>query len=424
MFGRNIHRLAWTVIILSLGFLVLCPARAAVPLNPPETFFTNIADRLLQQQLGLRLSAVQIAPSNQYDAAVHRIFQVTANIYDATTTNAFPTVFRPLFETRSNGVFLAGFTNDASVSTLPAWLDSNPYGVPMVIAARKGIPNFNEFTVRSDITVQRKLQVVRSSAEPGSRPTGTNQMYVVGLSNYFGSESWNSYSGTYGASAQLTVSNVAMFTMANNAGVQTNTVASQSTFRHVETNELRGYNPWNSVSNNFIVPLSTNQMFLSNAVYSFSKNRFLNSPTNTFESLASFPLPDWKFTISNRFFCLLSDGDRILDVVVLDTSHSVDLFREMITAQNPYFALSASTGLTDVWRTNRFVSLNEPTEGIRRQMEISLGTYPTPNSDWRIFALTQTAAENDKNAAIDAFRIFCGLSPLGNGPTMTNSGLT
>src|SRR5215203_603549 len=162
-------RLGSFAMILSLALLALGPARGAVSLNPPESFFTNIADRLLQQQLGLRLGEIQIAPSNQYDATVHRIFQVTANIYDATTTNAFPTVFRPLFETRSNGVFLAGFTNDASVSTLPAWLESNPYGVPIVIAARKGIPNFNEFMVRSDITVQRKLQVVRTNATPGSR---------------------------------------------------------------------------------------------------------------------------------------------------------------------------------------------------------------------------------------------------------------
>lgn len=425
MFGRNIHRLAWTVILLSLGFLVLRPARAAVPLNPPETFFTNIADRLLQQQLGLRLSEVQIAPSNQYDAAVHRIFQVTANIYDVTTTNAFPTVFRPLFETRSNGVFLAGFTNDASVSTLPVWLESNPYGVPMVIAARKGIPNFNEFTIRSDITAQRKLQVVRNSSAPGSHPTGTNQMYVVGLSNYFGAESWNSYYENYPAAVQLTASNITTLRMANDLGVQTNTVASQSAFRDVGANQWQGAgDPWSNSTNSFLLALNTNQIFLSNAVYHFSDNQFGNTATNNFETFTGFALPNWQLTISNRFLYLMSDGDRILDFVVLNASHSVDLFRQMIASPDPYYQTSTSPGVSDVWLTNRYgAAVNGPTIGIAQQMNISLGNNPTSNADWRSFALTQTATENDKNAAIDSFRIFCGLAPLYSPSPLTNNGL-
>jgi hypothetical protein len=382
MFSRHINQPAWTAILLSLGFLALFPARAAVPLNPPETFFTNIANRLLQQQLGVRLSEVQIAPSNQYDATVHRLFQVAANIYDATTTNGFPTVFRPLFETRSNGVFLAGFTNDASVSTLPGWLESNPYGVPMVIAARKGLPNFNEFTIRSDITLQRKLQVVRNSSALGSPLTGTNQMYVVGLSNYFGVESWNSYYDSYPASVRLTASNITMLRMANDLGVQTNAVASQSAFRDVGANQWRGGGDLQfTVTNNFLLALNTNQVFLSNAVYRFTDNQFGNSATNNFEMVPGFPLPDWKFTISNRLFYLMSDGDRILDFAVLNASHPVDLFREMITSPNPYYGTGAQSELSAVWQTNRNGAANGPTAGVARQMEISLGQIPTSNAD-------------------------------------------
>src|SRR5437868_15062927 len=85
---------------LLLCMMILCgatvrTAAAALSLEPSETFFTNIADRLLEQQLGTRLTEIQIAPTNQYISAVHRLFQVTANIYDATSTNDFPTVFRP-----------------------------------------------------------------------------------------------------------------------------------------------------------------------------------------------------------------------------------------------------------------------------------------------------------------------------------------
>src|ERR1043166_7019661 len=103
-----------TVAAILLG--VACAINAAISPEPSESFFTNVAARLLQQQLGVRLSEIQIAPTNQYSSAVHRLFQVTANIYDATSTNDFPAVFRPLFDARSNGVFLAGFTNDNCVS--------------------------------------------------------------------------------------------------------------------------------------------------------------------------------------------------------------------------------------------------------------------------------------------------------------------
>ncbi len=197
-------------------------ARAALPsLDPPEHFFTNIADRLLQQQLGVRLGEIQVAPANQYDTAVHRLFQVTANIYDATSTNEFPAVFRPLFETRSNGVFLAGFTNDNSASTVDAWLATNPYGLPMVIAARKGFPNFNELSIRSEFLVIRRLEIQRPSLVSGTRPSATNQMYILSISNNFTVESWYPYTGQpYPRALTILVSNYAAVSLTNLLGRQ------------------------------------------------------------------------------------------------------------------------------------------------------------------------------------------------------------
>src|SRR6185295_4839119 len=136
----------WSARLMALALAIFCvwpKCQAALPLEPPENFFTNVADRLLQQQLGTRLADIQLAPTNQYSAAVHRIFQVAANLYDATSTNEFPTVFRPLFNVTATGAFLGGFTNDNSASTLQSWLQSNRYAAPLVIATRKGFPNFN-----------------------------------------------------------------------------------------------------------------------------------------------------------------------------------------------------------------------------------------------------------------------------------------
>jgi len=414
------------VLVLALAPVSVCSLQAALPLDPPEAFFTNVADRLLQQQLGLRLTDVRVAPTSEYSSAVHRIFQVTANIYDATTTNEFPAVFRPLFNVTSNSVSLAGFTNDASASTLPSWLESNPYGVPLVIAARKGIPNFNEFTVRGDITVQRKLQVVRSAPIPNGRPVGTNQMYVVSVSNYFGVEAWNSLFSRYRRPATLTVSNFATLWMSNELGSQTNQVVTMAATQSIGADDWRGagdlrINMQNS-TNSFRMPLHTNAVFLSNAVYRFGDNKFVNASTNDFEPSAGFPLPRSYLVISNRLTYVMSEGDRILDFVQLNDAQEVDLHRDLITG-NPYENTGAPSTIAAVWGTNRMSGATAPTDGIRQQMQISLGIIPTANWDWRAFTFAMTANENDKQSAIDAFRIFHNLAPLATNQVQTNYSL-
>lgn len=409
--------------LLSAG--LVWSASAAVSLHPPETFFTTIADRLLRQQLGLRLTEVQIAPTNQYDSAVHRIFQVTANIYDATTTNDSPAVFRPLFNVTSNGVFLAGFTNDSSVSTFPAWLESNPYGVPMVIAARKGIPNFNEFTVRTDVSVRRKLQVTRAAPFPGSTLTGTNQMYLVSVSNYFGLESWNSASRRFFRAVDISISNYTTFTMKNELGVQATLTNTQVTRTNVASSIWGGFNFFAPGSpNSFLVALQTNQVLLNNAVYNFTENHFADSDTNTFGTESSYPLPDWKFAVSNRLVYVMSEGDRILDCVLLSDSSEGDLYRLLITSPSPYNGLSGvPSSMHQVWNTNRIGATTGPTAGILAQMDISLGHIPFSITEWRAFSPAAFASENDKYAAINSFRNFYGLVPLTSGPYLTNSSL-
>jgi hypothetical protein len=418
-----------TVIATALALLAaIVNSNAALAVNSPENFFTNVANRLLQQQLGTRLTEVQIAPTNLYDTAVHRILQVTANIYDATSTNAFPAVFRPLFETRSNGVYLAGFTNDNSVSTLGSWLETNPYGIPMVIAMRKGFPNFNELTMRSDILVQRKLQLTRPNINPGTRPNGTNQMYLLGISNYFGVEAWNSYdagkAGPYPQTLTISVSNFATMSLSNELGFQTNQSLSAAGGTNVPANSWGGNQ---AKTLGFILPFSTNQVFLSNAVYVFTANQFANISTNAFENYSGFPIPYWVYAISNHLSYLMSEtaggSERIVDFVLLNDTYKVDLHKELLGGINPYQGIAGvSPVISQVWNTNRSRGINGLTDGLLQQLNISLGANVTANVDWRSFALTATANENDKNAVIDAFRIFCGLAPL-SPPAFTNASL-
>src|SRR3974377_85475 len=58
---------------------------AGISFDPPISFFTNIASRLLRSAIGLDLGRIQIYPTNQYTPAVHRALQVAANLYDAST---------------------------------------------------------------------------------------------------------------------------------------------------------------------------------------------------------------------------------------------------------------------------------------------------------------------------------------------------
>ena len=61
----------------------------------------------------------------------------------------------------------------------------NIYGVPWVIGAKKGFPNFNEFAMRSEMQVTRKLQVRKPSWD--RPPNATNQLISVGiLGEYIG----------------------------------------------------------------------------------------------------------------------------------------------------------------------------------------------------------------------------------------------
>ncbi len=220
----------------------------------PNVFFNTVAARLLSSELNMDLSAIPIYPTNQYTPAVHRLLQVTANILDCTTTNYYPSVFRPLFwktnELIGNGVYqtniyLTGYQyvqeplmpngppiftppTEAGDPTIPfglSGMSNNIYGMPWVIGVKKGLPNFNAFEMENCFFIERLLQFNRSSATPsiGSFPYGrtytTNQMYIMGISNIFGAEFWNSYSNTYTNPVVVVAQDYLFTTLTNDAGM-------------------------------------------------------------------------------------------------------------------------------------------------------------------------------------------------------------
>lgn len=380
-------------------------AQAALPWDAPEAFFAQVADGLLAQQLGVRLTNIQIAPVNQYDAAVHRLLQVTANVFDATSTNAFPSVFRPRFTTNGGAVFLAGFTHDNRASTLPDWLASNPYRVPLVIAARKGFPAFNEFVLRTDVVTQRKLQLTRPSNAPGTMPNATNQMYTLTLSNFFGVEAWNPYEAPYPRALILSVSNFTRVTLKNQFGVQ-----ASHEFATLAVSNVSAHSWTGGVYAGFRLPLATNVASLTNVAYRFTDNTFGNS-TGVFEVVPGFPIPTSVAVVSNALTYLAQDGDNIVDCTLIDGVAVVDLHQHL-WAFNPYaYTPGMTPALLGLWLTNRYAP-DVPTDGERLQLSICQGGPPTTTTEWREFGLVGAITENDRRAAIDMFRNFCGLAPL------------
>ncbi len=76
------------------------------------------------------------------------------------------------------------------------------YNVPLVIGAKKGFPNFNEFAMQTLVQVSRKLQFTRKNG-PNTPISLTNQMFMVAVSNVFAVEAWNSYAATFPRSLRL-----------------------------------------------------------------------------------------------------------------------------------------------------------------------------------------------------------------------------
>ena len=103
----------------------------------PVQFFTNAADRLLRSYYptnfcvasngteyyvtNLNINFIPIYPVNYYTPAVHRLLQLAANMYDASTNKStallpadYPSVFRPYFGVWGTGtkavIYITGYT--------------------------------------------------------------------------------------------------------------------------------------------------------------------------------------------------------------------------------------------------------------------------------------------------------------------------
>ena len=384
---------------------------------------------------------IMIYPTNEYTPTIHRILQVAVNIYDATTNRSItsypylPTVFRPVFTVTNEEVYIRDFVEVTNAAFLNQMILVNPadlhnpqlrpillrtiaanpdrvvlYDVPFIIGAKKGLPNFNEFSMMNIVQVTRRAEVVKRTPMD-LRPFQTNLLYTLSISNQFGIELWNSYSNAYPRPLRMVLAGDLSLLLTNRLGNQS--VPLQMI--HIPYTRSTVIPTW--PPKQFRVPIYTNIVFVPESSFIPFPPQLLPGRTNllVYPRGLGFYIPQWGLAVTNRFFVALVDipTDRIVDFVAFGNMHTgIDITRAL--AGRSAGGRQGSANILDrLWSTNRIggQSLQYPTEGVLEQMEIALGNIQVSDRIWRSYNRAGPGAQ-DKAKAIDLFREFCGLTPL------------
>jgi hypothetical protein len=379
-------------------------------------------------------------PGIQYNDAVHRMLQLAANIYSATVSSNYapsptslastgplppvrhPFVFRPLFQIVGTqgqpgwGVNIVGFTNvvDASVAfnqiqkpfldltsnnfssgiintttISPFGNSDNLSGIPWVLSAEKGLPQFYQYSYDNRIIFERKVLFVRGTSgglpDTNHPPAYTNQFYCMAISNSFGMGAWNPYTTPFTGSlatgaggTEYYVSNYVTIELTNNYkyGFVTNlTITPAFTSGGSPTLSIpfqwkawSGNLDFSSNTNGFVTFCNTNIVTVPFCYFSENSNPkqlifFTNSPQSSNEFLSvdmtqnsgtGWPVHNWTLTITNHVVYALFDGaaqtgNAVLDFVNLGpfgSSISITQQVENVGGTTPTFA-------SDPWAIGR-----------------------------------------------------------------------
>ena len=396
-----------------LVLLLSVPLAGAVQSETPLGFFTNVSARLLRTQLGADLHHIPVYPTNGYTPSLHRLLQVSANLYDSTTTNWYPTIFRPTFGTDGSNIFINGFeevdaTNESFLSE-PLELGSpetgaviatngrvNIFGIPWIIGAKKGLPNFNEISLTSDFSVTRPVIVERPTMESPPSTFQFRQQLVMNLENEIGVEFWNSYRSNFNIPVEIVTECRLEWQLTNNVGgAWSNRMSMRRTLLVPQWQGMGSI--FVSSNASFVVPLRSNVMVLPNVVFDRNSGAFKGTNVAPFEPVLSPPF-QWQFEFQSKVRVLtreVSTG-RILDYA--------QLHGPMITRYLDEDLRTSGDGVDGLWNTNLVVNPIIP-EGVWHQIRISLGDLGIPVSDWGSFGINQPAGDS-RNGAIARFRAF------------------
>ncbi len=380
----------------------------------PLDFFTNAAQAMFNQ-LQLRdfsnnlitITNIPIYETtfasggtniNYYTPAVHRILQLAANMYDATTprfvnsapTN-FPSVFRPVFQSLNGVASIVGYmevSNDITATSFPflevtnfVLLNQPPnsiinmYGVPWVIGAKKGFPNFNEFSMQNPIQITRKLQFTNTTGR-AQLPWTTNQLFDISITNSFGLEAWNSYTNAYSRPLRLVVSNELSIVVTNQLGTPFVNVLNLGF--GVDTN-LPFWSGWNQKlldTNSFKVPLFVTTNFVNGTYLSHAPFLVPLAPPQW--DAAVLPQIWLGLSFHVRYYLVDVNANRIIDFVnVSDNEPQINISGEL---QNGNDNRVDGPAVGDQWITNHVGGVvTAPLKGVLNQIDAGEGIFDPGN---------------------------------------------
>jgi hypothetical protein len=371
----------------------------------------------------LATTNIQVYPFNEYSPSLHRLLQVAVNLYDATTNRAssaypyLPTVLRPAFTNLGTNLYISGYLEVTNAETFlrsmrlydltdardRALLAADPnavvYNIPLLVGAKKGLPNFNEFAFKNVAQLSRKVELRKASAQ--ARPTQTNLLYQLTVSNLFGLEAWNSYTQAFSRPLRL-------YAAGGLSLMVSNTALPGSTLRFVTNSYATNLLLPNWAGRQFLLPIYRGVTVVSNDTYYPTPPRLVPGTNALFMPGLGFYVPRIELQVTNRFYYALVDETvtphRLVDFVCLGgLSCDLDLTREIAGHTTSVTGTGGLREPANVWATNW--------AGVQNQVEISLGNIPISSQQWRSFS--QVSAEGrDKDKSIDRLRLFCGLTPL------------
>ena len=432
-------------------------------------FFTNVADRLLKMALttnnngdpmfenivvptnfGIANIPLYPATNGVYSSSLHRLLQVAANLYDATTNKAAPSVFRPHFIVDNDGrIRISGYSlvENADILTpgnprrlpevSPEQLVASGIarnvvltnrvllGVPMVVGAKKGLPNLNEVQFLSRFRLQRKLEFWKQNVNQTSASV-TNQQLLADLSNELAVELWNSYTNGYTRPLRIEVTNICSTTIfARRNPNDTPVIALAYTNLAGRRLELTVDNPDETQrywpGREFRIPIQTNMVALSNSIFHFNQRQFLplsstNSRTASYRD-TTLLTPIFTVAVTNRLRVTVIDGgenrtlaaanevgsdDRVIDYVSLETVYYTNM-TDAISGRN---ASSALPNTPSMW---------DGLSGIQRQIDINLARQNPDfavEPDWSEVNTTQ----QERDMSANGLAVFLGLPENANFP--------
>jgi hypothetical protein len=435
----------------------------------PLAFFTNAADRLLRaytvywstgtnnyagftntfsadvtNAFGITNIPVWVDGRFVYTPAVNRLLQLAANIYDATTTNYYPDVFRPIFTAVTNNgfvnVFITGYTTNVpttdplndpqmtppidAMNVTGVNTNVNVYGVPWIIGVKKGFPNFNSFTMETLFGQSRKIQLSRPNTtvnyitSPGSYTI--SQQFSLGITNMLEVECWNPYQVSHPNPVVIFVTDTFSGVVTNDEGTRA------SLYKFVSPNYTTVFN-WSGYGVNPLPPTASfvQPLYITNLmVQSVSNYNFLNpvfapfNPTAPASFFTNTLMPEWGLQMTNRLRVVMVESNsadglfHVIDYVQLggpDTSHDVGADIRTL------YDTGIHAGYDDQWDTTIVGSMPN---GMANQLAVSAafvairttpywGATPSPSDPTGYAWVTNS---------IDGFRGFLGFSYLPGSP--------